>query len=477
MKQFAAFFTAAFVAFAGVPAFADQTIVGITLNATTGHHVESDRAESIPLLPLPMLEIDRVHRDFRLHLEGVPPIGPVALSQPSQYVESMSPRVSYVTGEVQYAPVNRGYAFGIGETVLNQVTEDHVPFFQTQPSPQYSRVVGMRLSAAARLYGSVRNRLEAAIAVNPSMHGLQDGRYAEYASLVDSQLRWTSAHARFDLSYGLRYLNYTAAYSYDHALGDRNHLFMPFVGFQWYGKQERRFPSSPLTTAADPPATRRASDTTVGLTLLGTNGNRTATEASSDVPLNFALAPDIEAAHRFGRYEVDAETILSNASSNPFGASGNRWSYISAEAVSGVGRGPFSAGLGETVTNIEPAHPSALVTAGSRSAGVDLIGRWAFATSLSSRSYVQFRVEPYAHIASSVTIHDPNGPSRSSSSTAHGARIDATLQREVELRRIVLSYGLRYMNQTTNYYSLGAEGVYLTRSTSLMPFAGISVRY
>ncbi len=453
-----------------VPAVrADETSVRITVNGTTGHHVEPDRTEAIPFLPLPTIELDHAHKDFRIHLEGLPPIGPFSLAQSNQFTESIAPRVSYISAELFYAPRLRPFAFGIGETVLNQETSDKVPYLSNAASIHYSRVVGVRFAGRAQLYADARNRFTASIAVNPSMHGLQDGAHSEYASLVDTSLCWRIADGTYGVSYGVRYLNYTAAYSADHSLADRNHLFMPFVGIDWSGKHDApsRTDDPPMIFVRHPKET-----TTIGVSLLGSNGNRTATQAYSDTPLSFALIPVITAAHTAGRFEAEAEGMLPNAGPNPFGASRNRWSYLDVDALTGIGRGPFSLGIGETVTNIQPAKKVPGVQSATRSEAIDLLARVRFAQSGQSNAYVQLRVNPYVHVSSSTIYSFPGQPSHTSTGVAHGARVDATLWREIAVKRLVFNYGLRYINQTTNYFGSG-RNVYLTRSSSLMPFAGI----
>ena len=457
--------------FCGAMVRGDETSVRLTVNGTTGHHVESDRTESIPFLPLPTIELEHTHKDFRIHLEGLPPIGPIPLAQSNQFTESIAPRVSYINAEILYAPKRYPFAFGIGETVLNQQTSDRVPFLSNGASIHYSRVVGLRFAGRATLYSDARNRFIASIAVNPSMHGLEDGVHAEYASLVDSSLCWRIADGRYGISYGVRYLNYAAAYA-DHSLADRNHLFMPFIGIDWSDKHD-----TAASQNDDPPAIsvrHPQNTTTIGLSLFGSNGNRTFTQAYSDTPLSFALIPSINVAHTAGRFEIQAQGILPNAGPNPFGASHNSWSYLNADALAEIGRGPLAFGLGETVTNIEPVKKSPGAQSGTRSEAVDFVTRVRFEQTGRSNAYVQLRLNPYIHVSSSTTFTSPDQPSRIFTSIAHGARVDAMLWREIAVKRLVFEYGLRYINQTTNYSGAWPNG-YLTRSSSLMPFIGFGL--
>jgi hypothetical protein len=216
--------------------------------------------------------------------------------------------------------------------------------------------------------------------------------------------------------------------------------------------------------------------TTLGVSLLGSNGYRSFTGAYSQAPLNFVLIPDVQATHSFGRYELLAEGILPNNSANPFGSSRSRWSYISGGALANVGSKAVALGLGETVTNLAPFGLPPRVHSATRAQGLDLLAQVRFAPALQSEAYAFFKVEPYIHVFS-YRSYSSNGPEEhSTTSSAHGARFDATLGRTLYLRSYSIDYGLRYINQTTNYASVGHRGAFLTRSTSLMPFIGLNVR-
>ncbi len=457
------------------PAAADETSIGITANATTGSHVESMRASSIPMLPLPMVEIDHVHRQYELHLEGVPALGPVALAQSDPYGESLAPSVSYLNAELLYRSNLEPIDVGIGETVLNQQTVDRTPFLPNVTRIHYSRIAGMRVIARGHLYADVRRRVDLSLAVNPAMHGLEDGRYAEDASLFDGSLRWTSQHSRYDIVYGLRYLNYTAAYSSDHSLGDRNHLLMPFVGLFLHSGHQSTSPAIANDPPAPPPSPPH-DKAGIGVLLLGSNGSRTYTDAPSQTPLNFVLIPDIHASYVAGRCELRGEGILPNANANPFGPSQDRWSYVSFGALTQVGNSALSLGLGETATNLALLNLPPDTRSTSRTAAVDMLARFSFARTTQSEMYAFLRMEPYVH----VTNHESlvyRGDLQQFTSYTHSARVDATLGRKMYIARYTLTYGLRYINQTTNDYNMGPDGVYLTRSTSLMPFAGVDLRF
>lgn len=224
----------------------DETTVGITINGTSGEHVEPSGVDSVPFLPLPIFEADYEHRRVALHLEGVPPIGPVSFSG-RVFGQNSQVSLSYLSGDVSVILPGNRYSFGIGETVLNQQTD-----YPRRHETQTSRVVGARYIVRGLLYTSDRQRLEASFAFSRRVHAVQRTVFRfqelvgsgpaiprsvafeepEHASLVDTSLRWSIRHERWTFLYGLRYINYAAAYDKNNSLADRNHFLMPFIGFE-----------------------------------------------------------------------------------------------------------------------------------------------------------------------------------------------------------------------------------------------------
>ncbi len=306
--------------FSAGAALADTTTVGVALNGTTGAHIEPGQAETIPFLPLPTFEIDHTHRQYELHLELMPPIGPVPLAPGTSFGGiGQDPRVSYVSAELRYRAFDDRFAFGVGETILNQRT-----LYPPSTIVAASRVVGMRLFGSEALYATASHRLDARIAVSPSLQGLQSNGLAEYGSLVDAELRWSIVERRFIVAYGLRYVNYAAAYRERNALADRNHLLMPFVALDWpLGQMHAPAPKGRIRLPAS--AAHARIGLRAGVSLLGTNGARSGT-FSPDAPLNFSLVPAIALAASAGRFELRTEGIAPNSQADPFGAAGQRWS-------------------------------------------------------------------------------------------------------------------------------------------------------
>jgi hypothetical protein len=443
-------------------ACADTTTIGLTLNGTTGAHIEPQQTETIPFLPLPMFEFEHVHKQLHVHLEAVPPIGPVPLAQNANlFGDNQNPRVSYLNGELSwYAPDER-FAFGIGETVINQRT-----LYPPSPLVQSSRVVGVRWIVHGVLYDEGNRRVEASLAVNPALQGLQqsDGPQVSFAplaergSMVDASLRWTIDERSYRIVYGVRYLNYTAAYYNDNSLADRKALTRA-------GRQATI--SGGVTT----------SQTTFSTTLLGTNGSRSSSEAYSATLLPFSLVPMFALTHTFDRFELSTEAILPNAGADPYAAPMQVWSYLDLTGLAQLGHSAFSVGLGDTIVNLRPATPNEFETEHTRSEGLHIEERTVLLRTARSTAALEFRLTPYVHVLSDETFTPPGGLSRSFVSTAHGVRVETWIHRVTWLGKYGLDYGLRYVNQTTNYGAFDPRdplsGVYLTRSSSLMPYIGI----
>jgi hypothetical protein len=448
---------------------ADQTTIGVTVNGTTGAHIEPYQSESIPFLPLPTIEIDRTHEHLQLHLEVMPPIGPVPLAQGTSNYRfySQDPRVSYVSGEVRYL-FGQGYALGLGETVLNQQTQ-----YPPTPDVSSSRVVGLRLFGGATLLRIGNGTLFGSLAVSPSMQGLQAGYEPEHASLVDSSLRWSIDEGPYLFSYGVRYVNYTAAYTDANELADRNHLFMPFVAFDWrVGKHPRKpYERADPSWKPDRPALWHA-----GLSVLGTNGSRSTYSSSAVTPLPFVVLPLFSVNRTDAHSIVAFEGIPQNQSSNLFGSLGQSWSYMNADVLLRAGGGRYAFGVGESVVNLQLATPPKLEDEFGRSEGLHGIATAAIARNTRSVTTLRISVSPYLHLHSIVEFSRPIGL-KSYETDEHGARVDLALTRTIEMHGYAFAFGLRYINQTTDYgrmdpYSAADTALDLTRSSALIPFIG-----
>ena len=464
-------------------ALADQSSVGISLNATTGHHIESTGTQSVPLVPLPMFEFNYGRKRVHVRAEIVPPIGPVSLG-PGPFGYSQEPRLSYLSAEALYYSSNGRYAFGLGETVLNQRT-----LYPPTPVVQASRVVGTRYSARALLFATSRGSLEAALAVNPSLRGLQytgAGRAsfddAERGAMVDTALRWSVPTSYFIFSYGLRYVNYSAAYCTTGALADRNNFLLPFVAFDWAlrrdppsDKPEPAFPA-PTVEPASPEAAY------AGLSLYGSTGSHSLS-GGPVTARSFAIVPQFEARKESGRFTLHANGFLPG-SVDPFGSSRYTTSYLDAGLSYRPGDGRYAFGLGDTAINqhynfgeqVAPVQPYFR----NRSDGLRYTASATFSPSLGNAFVVEAGVVPYLHMTSYFTGETPQGTVRTVATYYRGSLVDASLRWQHALRRTVFSYGLRYLNQSVLLFrSVPPPGIapssVVEHDSSLMPFAGVSL--
>jgi hypothetical protein len=249
------------------PASADPFEASLTLsiNLLEGeHNIGDGEADVILLAPLPLAELDLRQGRESIHLEGLPS---VTFSYASNPDGAQATRLSLVNATFRHA-LGRGWFVGFGQTVYNQSTYYGQEYgerfyaysiasvFADGAETQYSRVTGPRLEVG-RSFVRGRNRVEAVVGVNPSMHGVQYTQVAtgeftctsfehgcvqyvptyanpEAAAQVDLSLRVahrTSRHG--ELLYGLRYLNYSAHYVAPMSpLSDRNVGFAPVIAYR-----------------------------------------------------------------------------------------------------------------------------------------------------------------------------------------------------------------------------------------------------
>ena len=275
LVRLTAVIAAAAFACAPLAARADGIAVtgALTLNALDGEHaINGGDVARINFVPLPLAELDARHRTDELHVEGLPPVA-FSYSGGAQ-VGVQTTRLSI--GNLAYRRTfGDGYFAGVGQTLYNQHTTYGIvpgayytrynvlpsPFFVGGPSgpplpggvdevfpltgaeEQYSRVTGMRLEAGRR-WSVGRTKIEAIVAGNPHMHGVQytyvpsrqdSPTFAdpEHASQVDVELRAYHPFGRGQgLIYGLRYLHYSSAYDQDPGqLADRNVGLAPVIGY------------------------------------------------------------------------------------------------------------------------------------------------------------------------------------------------------------------------------------------------------
>lgn len=431
-----------------------------------------------------MFEFNYGRKRVHIRAEIVPPIGPVSLGT-GPFGYSQEPRLSYLNAEALYYSSNGRYALGLGETVLNQRT-----LYPPTPVVQASRVVGVRYSARAMLFATSRASLEAALAVNPSLHGLQytgAGRAsfddAERGAMIDTALRWSVPTPHFIFSYGLRYINYSAAYCATGALADRNNFLLPFVAFDWTLHNDPPG-SEPEPAFRAPKAEAPSSNATyAGMSLYGSTGSHSLT-GGPVTARSFAIVPQFEARRVFGRFTLHANGFLPEGSVDPFGSSRYTTSYLDAGLSYRPGDGRYAFGLSDTAINqrynfgaqVAPIQPYFR----NRSDGLRYTASATFSPSLGNAFVVEAGVVPYLHMTSYFSGETPQGTVHTVATYYRGSLIDASLRWQHAIRRTVFSYGLRYINQSMLLFtSVPPPGIapssVVEHDSSLMPFAGVSL--
>lgn len=225
--------------------------IGISLNGTHGVHRESDGTATAPLIPAPLVTASERFSRFELKAQGLPPIGPLRVANNGLGMQNVA--LTYADATLRYWNRRRTFALGIGETLYNQRTSVLLfrdPGGLVGTEYDMSRVVGVRYEAVERIPVRAESFVELQLAADPRMHGRFTferqtafrGRtygytskpYWEGASQIDASVRFVHRFGAYSLSYGVRYLNYTASFRQRgwSAFADANALVMPFVGIE-----------------------------------------------------------------------------------------------------------------------------------------------------------------------------------------------------------------------------------------------------
>lgn len=249
-----------FVMFAPAAAMADPTSFGVELGGTHGTHRERGGSATAPLVPVPIVTASHGFGCLEIAAEGLPPIGPVAFGNNGLGMKDIT--LSYADALMRYWNPSHTLAVGLGETLYNQRTDFLIA---NRTIVDRSRVAGTRYELTARKSLGARDFVQARIGVDPAMHGrfTESGVFSggrgpvgymtaplwEHAAQVDADARFTHAFGRYALSYGVRYLNYTAAFDGPFQprpqFADANSLIMPYVAVvrTWDGPGEGAAPT------------------------------------------------------------------------------------------------------------------------------------------------------------------------------------------------------------------------------------------
>ena len=231
-----------------------ETSFAITINPLDGSHtVDRGLSDAVHFAPLPLAEFTARERDESLRIEGLPP---VTLRYGGAGDGAQSTVLSILNITYRHT-FGGGWFAGAGQTIYNQSTTygtSNGNYVYTRGTlvdyifgheVQYSRVTGPRFEGG-NIVRRGRDKLEAWVAINPRMHGVQYTQIPtgnasfqtfadpETAAQVDLSARFArrlSSHS--ELLLGLRYLNYTAHYvDFPGQIADRNVGWAPVIGYR-----------------------------------------------------------------------------------------------------------------------------------------------------------------------------------------------------------------------------------------------------
>lgn len=221
---------------------------GVAIGLAHAIHRESSGTAEVPIIPVPIVNVSQHLSRFEVTAEALPPLGPTKIANNGLGIHDFT--LTYLDGTLRYWNRAQTFAIGVGESLYTQQT--HLVIVDS-PSMQESetnssRVGGAEYEMVGRLHANARDFWEARIAVNPAMHGrfsyteqttLDNGQSfettapptSETASEIDISVRYVRAFERYEVSYGVRYLNYSAAFSARNGspFADSNSLLMPYV--------------------------------------------------------------------------------------------------------------------------------------------------------------------------------------------------------------------------------------------------------
>jgi len=353
-------------------AHADETSFGVQLAGTHGTHRESEGTVTAPLVPVPIVTAShRFGGCFEAAVEGLPPIGPIRIANNGLGMQDIA--LTYVDASLRYWNRNGTLGVGIGDTLYNQRTNFARMLDATHKGTEldHSRVAGTRYEILGRLPLGTRDEVRGTLGLNPAMHG----RYSytvhvtngsrttgfaspdswERASQVDANVRFVHYTGNYALSYGVRYLNYTAAYTHWPApsFADANSLFMPYVGVQrFFGPapaQMHRAVNRPCLARGVRPRIDAFAGVQIASGAHHDGFARTSNTAARGMPL-------LQLRARQGRYELFAEgspAVHAFSGDIPHAPPGVRYDIAVGYAAAGArywsGRGGLGLGVGDAL--------------------------------------------------------------------------------------------------------------------------------
>ncbi len=214
---------------------ADDASIGVSLAPLIGVHEETTLRESLPPIPIPILQARGRLDNVELFVESFP-FSP-QIVEGSRNTQQLSTNLAFFDAVMRGYVLRDRVSLGVGELIYNQSTTYSPP-----GTINASRVVGGRYELGVGLLPAPR-KLRLLVDLMPSLSGTIHTTFPggvrapdrnEAGSQVEIQLRSEHVHGRFEFDYGARYVNYVTHFVQDGSLADRNTGVLPFATFAYH---------------------------------------------------------------------------------------------------------------------------------------------------------------------------------------------------------------------------------------------------
>ncbi len=219
---------------------ADSVYAGITLNPLFGEHQSFNDKVNPPPIPAPLLDVTARRGRAEFYFTGLP----ASVSVPYQDAKQShtSTTLSILDGTARLY-LTRNFSLGIGETIYNQTTHYSVSIpVSGGGERQYSKIVGAHYELHYVKPAGI-GRIEASFAYAPTLYGTQTTTFdvgpgsttlfdPEKGKQIDTSVRYVRRRGKLETIYGIRYINFTAIYTANGSLSDRNVGILPTFGLR-----------------------------------------------------------------------------------------------------------------------------------------------------------------------------------------------------------------------------------------------------
>jgi len=214
----------------GAAAAADDASLGLSLAPLIGTHSEPTFRETVPAIPIPIVQARARVSGAELFVESFPASPAIVEGVGRQ--PRLSTNLTFLDGVVRGYALGDRLSAGIGGLVYNQATS-----YEPGGQVDASRVAGARYELGAGLLPNP-SVLRLQVDLMPSLRGTIRTTLPfiahvpdrpETGSQVEVQAIVRHVHGAFEFSYGARYVDYVAKFDRGGGLADRNCGVLPFI--------------------------------------------------------------------------------------------------------------------------------------------------------------------------------------------------------------------------------------------------------